>query len=129
MYQGIYIPFRAIVSILLLWCFTTMSSAVNTEKLESEDENEVQDQIEALRELLQVEPLIIPDLEGSLNLDGVLDEAAWNQASSYEIKLETYPALLDPSPVQTTVKLDEWGMISLSDLSPTIQNPVKFKHR
>lgn len=109
MYQSKDIPFRVILSIILLFCFTAMSSAANAEKLESEDENEVQDQIENLRELLQVEPLIIPDLEGTLNLDGVLDEAVWDQASSYEIKLETYPALLDPSPVHTTVKIGRMG--------------------
>ena len=82
-----------------------MSSIVVAKESESEGAESVQDQIENLKELLQVEVLKIPRLEGTLKLDGILDEDFWEQASTYEIKLETYPALLDPSPVKTTVKI------------------------
>ena len=109
MYQSKDIPFRVILSIILLFCFTAMSSTVNAEKLDSEDENETQDQIEDLRELLKVKPLVIPNLDGTLKLDGVLDESLWDEASSYEIELETYPARLDPSPVRTVVKIGRMG--------------------
>ena len=70
-----------------------------------EDSNNTQDQIEDLRELLQVEDLRTPEILGELTFDGKIDEPAWKYAAEYEIVLETYPARLDPAPVKTLVRI------------------------
>lgn len=104
--NGVVITYRRL-GLVAIWLLISVVVSINVSAKESESEGaeSVQDQIENLKELLQVEVLAIPRLEGTLELDGILDEDFWEQASTYEIKLETYPALLDPSPVKTTVKI------------------------
>ena len=74
-----------------------------------EDDLEPKEQIAKLRELLQVEELEVPTLTGELQLDGKILEPLWDRAAFYQIKLETYPALLEPSPVRTDVKIGRIG--------------------
>lgn len=84
-----------------------------------------------IQEILQVQVLEIPQLQGALVMDGVLDEPIWKQASQYEIKLETYPGLLDPSPVKTRVFVARIGddlVVGFDALDPEpekIQAPLR----
>lgn len=89
---------------LLICIFITLFAAASTVFGLSEDDEESSEPAALdLREILQIQTLSIPVLTGELNIDGVLDEPLWEQAARYEIKLETYPALLEPSPVKTDV--------------------------
>lgn len=96
-----------------------------------EDDPEPQEKIAKLRELLQVEPLELPKLQGELELDGKLTEPLWDRAALYQIKLETYPALLKPSPVLTDVKIGLFedslliGFIAHDPDPPKIQAPLR----
>ena len=47
--------------------------------------------------------LNIIELTGEVSIDGVLDKPFWKEATHYEIKLETYPALLEPSSVNKDI--------------------------
>ena len=88
----------------LLVCFFSLFAVTNTVFGSSEDNEESSEPAAVdLRDLLQIQPLNIPELAGELTIDGVLDEPLWEQAARYEITLETYPALLEPSPVKTDV--------------------------
>jgi hypothetical protein len=92
--------------LLLAICHTSvvLASEVSSE----EDTNTTQDQIEDLRDLLQVKDLRTPEIIGELTFDGKIDEPAWKYAAEYEIVLETYPARLEPAPVKTLVRIGRY---------------------
>lgn len=97
------IPFVTALFFMLFFASLPLSNAKDIGV--DEDDPEPGEQIAKLRELLQVEDLEVPKLSGDLQLDGRLAESLWDQAASYEIKIETYPARLKPSPVETDVKI------------------------
>ncbi len=47
----------------------------------------------------------VPDLEGTVVIDGYLSEPFWTHAVRVELTHETYPAFLGPSPVETEAYL------------------------
>lgn len=87
----------------LFWAFLLANSGFARDPSSEDDTNEAQDQIEDLRELLQVKDLRTPLIHGELVIDGRISEPAWEQAAEYEIVFETYPARLEPAPVKTRV--------------------------
>ncbi|MGV6851397.1 MAG: DUF5916 domain-containing protein [bacterium] len=48
--------------------------------------------------LTQIE---IPELSGTIKVDGVLDEALWSKAKKIQLRIETRPAENEPAPVDT----------------------------
>jgi len=116
--------------ILLLLSLLTCSGAAFGSGGKDDDNNE-QEQAISLREVLQVQPLKIIELTGEVSIDGVLDEPFWKEAAYYEIKLETYPALLEPSPVKTDVwiaRIDDSILIGFLAHDPEpekIQAPLR----
>ena len=100
------IPLLLYTIVLLVMLSANIAVAtVQTTDVDDNEDAEPGEKIAQLRELLQAEDLEVPKLSGDLQLDGRLNEPLWDQAASYEIKLETYPALLKPSPVKTEVKI------------------------
>ena len=53
------------------------------------------------------EPLIIPNMEGEMVLDGNVDEAAWRNARSVSLDIVTRPFVNTQAPVATEVKIIE----------------------
>ena len=47
----------------------------------------------------------IPQLQGDINIDGKLDDAAWQGALVQEIAYEIQPGDNSPAPVKTTVRI------------------------
>jgi hypothetical protein len=54
-------------------------------------------------------PVDVAHVTGKPKLDGVLDEALWQQATKFEVGIETRPAENTPAEVKTTVYLAENG--------------------
>ena len=83
--------------------YLLLPSGTVTGSILDEDSDENEPPAIDLHEILQVKTLEAPELSGEWHIDGVLDESFWEQSAHYEIELETYPALLEPSPVKTKV--------------------------
>ena len=115
--------------LLLFSLLTVTATALGSIIDQDEDENEPPAM--DLHEILQVKTLEIPELSGEWLIDGVLDESFWKQAAHYEIVLETYPALLEPSPVKTEVmiaRIEDDLMIGIVAYDPEpekIQAPLR----
>jgi hypothetical protein len=123
-------------SIYLISCFLLLFSLLTFTgtalcSVIDKDEDENEPPAIDLHEILQVQALDLPVLAGEWSIDGVLDESFWEQAARYEIKLETYPALLEPSPVKTEVliaRIDDNLMIGFVAHDPEpekIQAPLR----
>jgi len=115
--------------LLLFSLLTVTGTALGSIIDQDEDENEPPAM--DLHEILQVKTLEIPELSGEWLINGVLDESFWEQAAHYEIVLETYPALLEPSPVKTEVliaRIEDDLMIGFVAYDPEpekIQAPLR----
>lgn len=123
--------FTSLISLaIVLFCVVSLASIPVSNAKEfgaNEDDPEPGEQIAKLRELLQVEELKVPKLTGDLQIDGTLAEPLWDQAASYEIKLETYPSLLKPSPVKTEVKIGRIGESLLVGFIASDPEPQKIQ--
>ena len=94
-----------VVPFLLLLCLVVALLASPASAQESDDELD----LEAAIELLDIQTFTIPHLDAEGEVDGQLDEAWWTEAPKVEIKLETYPALLEPAPVSTVARVARVG--------------------
>lgn len=116
-------------SLLLSLVFPNTGMALGPDNDDDNDGNEPP--VIDLRKILQVQDLNIPLLTGEQNVDGLLDEPFWAHSQHYEIKLETYPALLEPSPVNTDVFLAQIkdylvvGFIAYDPEPKKIQAPLR----
>lgn len=122
-------PYLALIWITLCCIFPVISFAESTSP--EDDSNEPQDQIEDLRELLQVKELHTPEISGELTIDGNLDDTGWKTAAEYEIVFETYPARLEAAPVKTLVRIgrhEDSLVLAFEAFDPTpgeIQAPLR----
>ena len=57
----------------------------------------------------QQSPISLPSFDGSIEIDGELDDAAWESAAQVELNIVTWPSENTVSPVNTTAKVIENG--------------------